>query len=62
MVNNHVIAYARFTLIIINVKSVKYYLAARKTGMKNGTFTSCAVQYGPTAVLYSTLLNRILRL
>ena len=30
-------------------------------GMKKDTFTSCAVQYKPVALLYSTLLDRILR-
>ena len=29
--------------------------------MKKGDLTSCAVQYTPAAVLYSTLLDRILR-
>ena len=36
-------------------------LLIENSGMQKFTFTSCAVQYKPAAVLYSTLLDRILR-
>ena len=62
MANDHIIADDRFPFVVINVKAVKYYLAARKYGMQNGTLTSWAVQYTPVALLYSTLLELILRL
>ena len=31
-----------------------------KYGMQNGILMPCVMQYGPAAVLYSTLLDRIL--
>ena len=61
MANDHIIANSRITLIVINNKALQYNIAAGKLWNKNGTLTSCVLQYGPLEVLYSTLLERILR-
>ena len=59
--NDHIISNNQPTLIVINMQVVRYYLAARNSGIKNGTFTSLFLKYGPVYLLYSILLEHILR-
>ena len=59
-VYNHIIAYSRLAFVIIDMEAMINYLASINSGMQKVTLTSGVVQYTPSAVLYSTLLYRIL--
>ena len=52
---------ANLTFSLSTLKWCYIILLLDNYGMKKGTFTSCVVQYNPAAVLYYTLLDRILR-
>ena len=58
-VYDNIIAYVWLAFVVIDMEAMINYLAARKSGMKKVTLTSCVVQNMPAAVLYSTLLDRI---
>ena len=57
---DRVISYAQLAFVVINMEVMINYLVARNIGMQKITLTSCVVQYTPSAVLYSTLLDLIL--
>ena len=57
----HIIAYAWLDFVILEMEAMINYFLVENSGMPKGTLTSCGVQYIPAAVLYSTLLDRILR-
>ena len=48
-------------LLLLTWKRYGIMLLQEKSGMQIGTLTSCVVQYVYTNVLYSTLLECILR-
>ena len=57
----HVIAYARPTFVVFDMEVMINYIAARKICHAKVTLTPCVMQYTSAAVLYSTLLDHILR-
>ena len=57
---DHFIAYSKFDCFVVAMEAVTNYLADREIWNAKVTLTSCVVKYKTTAVLYSTLLDRIL--
>ena len=58
---DHVIAYDRFGFVVVDMKSMLYYISARELWHEKGTLTPCVAHYNPASELYSNLLERILR-
>ena len=58
---DRIIAYARLSFLVIDMKRWLIILMLENSGMQKGTLISWVIHYTLASVLYSNLLDRILR-